>query len=69
MAISLRNPDELIYGGAASLYADTKAEVLAEDATITTSNAGVKTFIEGSTAITPLGEVLILDSAGAWHEI
>ena len=69
MSFALRNPDELIYGGAASLYASTKAEVLAEDATITTTNSGVITVIEGSMAITPLGEVCILDDAGAWHEI
>lgn len=70
MAITLRDKEKfLIYGNTADLFADTKAEIVAEDAVLTTTNAGVITCPDGSSCITPLGEVMILNSAGVWAQI
>ena len=56
-------------GYVAMLFADTKAEVLAEDEVVATANAGEVLCLPGSSCITKLGEVLIVDSAGVWGEI
>ena len=56
-------------GYVATLFADTKAEILAEDEVVATANAGEVLCLPGSACITKLGEVLLVDSAGAWGEI
>lgn len=62
-------PNQEANGGYTSLYADTKAEIAAEDKTVATVNAGAVVCLAGSHCITKLGEVLMLDSTGAWAEI
>ncbi len=62
-------PNQDAHGGYTSLYADTKAEIEAEDETVSTVNAGDVVCVPGSNCVTKLGEVLLLDSAGAWAEI
>ena len=70
MAIYLTSmPDKNIQGNHCGLFADTKAEIAGEDATVATANAGAVLCMPGSTCITPLGEVLILNTAGAWSEL
>ena len=56
-------------GYVATLFADTKAEILAEDEVVATVNAGEVLCLPGSSCITKLGEVLLVDGAGAWGEI
>lgn len=58
-----------VVGGYAQLYADTKAEIAAEDEVVATANSGDVTCLAGSACITKIGEVLLLDSAGSWAEI
>ena len=53
----------------ATFFADTKAEIAAEDEVVATGNAGDVTCLPGSACITKLGETLLMDSAGAWAEI
>ena len=50
-----------------SLYATLKAELTG--AALVSDNGGAITCMVGSEAITKLGEVLQLDSDGAWYEI
>ena len=57
-------PNQDAHGGYTSLYADTKAEIAAEDDTVATANAGDVVCVPGSHCITKLGEVLMLDSTG-----
>ena len=56
-------------GYVATLFADTKAEILAEDEVVATANAGDVLCLPGSDCVTKLGEVLLLDGAGEWGEI
>ena len=56
-------------GYVATLFADDKAEMLAEDEVVATDNAGEVLCLPGSACITKLGEVLLVDGAGAWAEI
>lgn len=56
-------------GYVATLFADTKAEIEAEDEVVATANAGEVLCLPGSGCITKLGEVLLLDSAGEWAVI
>ena len=53
----------------ATFFADTKAEIAAEDEVVATGNAGDVTCLPGSACITKLGETLLLDSVGEWAEI
>ena len=53
----------------ATFFADTMAEILAEDEVVATDNAGEVLCLPGSVCITKLGEVLLMDSASAWAEI
>ena len=75
MAIYMRElehrgiPEQDAIGGLASLYADTSAEIAAEDGEVTTVNAGDVLCLPGSSCITKAGEVLLLDSAGVWAEV
>ena len=62
-------PEQDVIGGVATLYADTKAEIAAEDEAVATVNAGTILCLPGSSCITKLGEVLIMDSAGVWAGI
>jgi hypothetical protein len=68
--IILKNPENLkAWGHMASLFADTKAEIQAEDEVVNTGNCGVVTCLAGSSCITLAGEVLQLGSNGTWTEM
>lgn len=70
MAIYLHNPEDLRrWGHPASLYADTKAEIIAVGATVPTENEGTIVVLPGSNCVTALGEVLLINSSGVWAEI
>lgn len=75
MAIYMREmdhrgiPEQDAFGGLASLFATTKGEITAEDAVVTTVNAGDLLCLPGSSCITKAGEVLFLDDAGIWAEV
>lgn len=62
-------PEQDVIGGVATLYADTKAEIVAEHEEVPTVNAGTILCLPGSSCITKLGEVLIMDSTGVWAQI
>lgn len=56
------------FGTAVSLFADTKAEIAAEDDTVATVNEGVVKCIPGSDCVVHTGEVMMLNSAGVWAQ-
>ncbi len=56
-------------GVRASLFADLKAEIVAENDTVATANEGNVKCIAGSSCITAAGELLFINSSGVWNEV
>jgi hypothetical protein len=70
MSIRLQNMNEIKDSNTpAELFADTKAEILAEDATVLTTNAGLFPCQQGASCITAAGELCFMNSSGVWAEV